>query len=233
MAKKLPTDDLFEKSTMTFGEHLEELRVCLFRSVVGIAMGCLIGFFVANWVVRFFQSPLERAMAQYYVEKAVIDFGHLIGKTPPVEVERQILDEGLIPEPVQIEPAQVADALRLTYPETFAGLQIPANWFTPGDFLPGGAARLCRELAAAKGRAQTARGRMWELLDNRQREAIEQWAKESEVPSDGLYRLLEILNDLAGKRDLHEATEFAGVLGPDATVTATWMTSVWSRMGRP
>src|SRR5947199_7081378 len=94
MAKKLPTDDLFEKSTMTFGEHLEELRVCLFRSVVGVAMGCLIGFFVANWVVRFFQSPLERAMAQYYVEKAVGDFGNLIGRTPPVEVERQILDEG-------------------------------------------------------------------------------------------------------------------------------------------
>jgi hypothetical protein len=61
MAKK-PTDDLFEKSTMSFGEHLEELRVCLFRGVAGIALGCVIGFFAANWVVRFFQSPLERAM---------------------------------------------------------------------------------------------------------------------------------------------------------------------------
>jgi len=68
MAKKLQTDDLFEKSTMTFGEHLEELRVCLFRGVVGMALGCLIGFFIANWVVRFFQSPLERAGAVLHRE---------------------------------------------------------------------------------------------------------------------------------------------------------------------
>src|SRR3954467_7239286 len=102
MAKKLPTDDLFEKSTMTFGEHLEELRVCLFRGVVGLAFGCMIGFFIANWVVRFFQSPLERAMEKYYVEKAVEDFKLLYEKAyhvrldaVPVEVNRQILDEGL------------------------------------------------------------------------------------------------------------------------------------------
>jgi sec-independent protein translocase protein TatC len=148
MAKKLPTDDLFEKSTMTFGEHLEELRVCLFRGVVGMAFGCLIGFFVANWVVRFFQGPLERAMADYYVEKAVVDFGLLIGKTPDVEVKRQILDEGLIPEPVQMAPAQIADALRTTYPQTFSELKISPNWFTPGDFLSGGSSRLCKQLVA-------------------------------------------------------------------------------------
>jgi sec-independent protein translocase protein TatC len=233
MAKKLPTDDLFEKSTMTFGEHLEELRVCLFRGVVGIALGCLIGFFVANSVVRFFQSPLERAMAQYYVEKAVADFGHLIGKTPSVEVERQILDEGLIPEPVQIEPAQIADALRLTYPETFGGLQIPASWFTTGDFLPGGAARLCRELAAAQARPQTPRGQLWQMMNDRQRKTVEQLSAESEVPPEQFHEVLAILNDLAGKREVHESGQFADVAGPDATVTATSMTKLWTYLGRP
>src|SRR5436190_981939 len=111
MAKK-PTDDLFEKSTMTFGEHLEELRVCLFRGVIGLALGCTIGFFIANWVVRFFQSPLERAMEQYYIEKAVEDFRPLFEKAyhvrldaVPIEVRRQIIDEGLVPELIQLEPA--------------------------------------------------------------------------------------------------------------------------------
>src|SRR5437868_6294829 len=162
MAKKLPTDDLFEKSTMTFGEHLEELRVCLFRGVVGVALGCLIGFFVANWVVRFFQSPLERAMEQYYIEKAVGDFKALYEASNnvtinavPVEVERQIVDDGLIPEPIQIEPAHLAEALRLTYPEQFNGLAISPYWFTPGDFLVGGARGLCRDLAAAKNKSGT------------------------------------------------------------------------------
>src|SRR6478609_11677510 len=113
MGKK-PTDDLFEKSTMTFGEHLEELRVCLFRGVVGIVVGCLVGFFTANSVVRFFQSPLERAMERYYISKALGDFKSLFGVVP-VEVQRQIVDEGLIPESVQVEMGVIAEALRLTY----------------------------------------------------------------------------------------------------------------------
>src|SRR5438046_1253082 len=135
MAKKLPTDDLFEKSTMTFGEHLEELRVCLFRSVIGVGLGCLIGFFAANWVVRFFQSPLEHAMERYYIRKALGDYtvlyraqNNISLDEVPVEVQRQIIDEGLIPEPIQIEPGHIAESMRLTYPERFGGLAGSPYW---------------------------------------------------------------------------------------------------------
>src|SRR5262249_46328916 len=138
MAKK-PTDDLFEKSTMTFGEHLEELRVCLFRGVIGLALGCTIGFFIANWVVRFFQSPLERAMEQYYIEKAVDDFRPLYEKayrtrldTIPIEVERQIIDEGILPEPIQFDPADLVSSLARVYPQQFGDIKISAYSFTPG-----------------------------------------------------------------------------------------------------
>src|SRR5688572_1735385 len=71
---KKTNDDLFEGTTMTFGEHLEELRVCLFRSVIGIALGCVIGFMIANNVVNFFQTPLTRAMERYYIDKAITDY---------------------------------------------------------------------------------------------------------------------------------------------------------------
>src|SRR5207248_4181212 len=130
MAKK-PTDDLFEKSTMTFGEHLEELRVCLFRGVVGITVGCLIGFFVANHVVRFFQGPLERAMEKYYIEKALADFKTQYNVVP-VEVQRMVIDDGLVPDPLQIEAAQLAESLRLIYPQQFSPLDVPRYWFTEG-----------------------------------------------------------------------------------------------------
>ena len=33
---KKPDDDLFKDSTMTFGEHLEELRVCLWKATLGL-----------------------------------------------------------------------------------------------------------------------------------------------------------------------------------------------------
>lgn len=239
MAKK-PTDDLFEKSTMTFGEHLEELRVCLFRGVIGVAISCVIGFFVANWVVRFFQRPLERAMEQYYVEKAVGDFKTLFNTSNntqidkvPVEVERQILEEGLIPEPIQIEPARLAEALRLTYPQQFSGLEISPYWFTGGDFFLGGAIRFCRDIAAARESAGTARGRMWQLLNGQQQQAMERLAGVSGDPSpDDLKQILEVLNDLASKRELHESPELTAVIGPDADITATWATKIWAIFGR-
>src|SRR5262245_39268202 len=148
MAKK-PTDDLFEKSTMTFGEHLEELRVCLFRGVIGIAAGCVIGFFVANAVVRFFQIPLEKAMERYYVSKALGDFKSLFGAVP-VEVQRQIVEERIVPEPVQIESGQIAEALRITYPHEFGGLVMSPYWFTSGEFLSDGMPRMGEGFAASK-----------------------------------------------------------------------------------
>ncbi len=42
MAKK-PDESLFEASTMTFGEHLDELRVVLFRALIGLVVGFVIG----------------------------------------------------------------------------------------------------------------------------------------------------------------------------------------------
>ena len=70
MAKKPLQEDLFEGTSMSFGEHLEELRICLFRAILGVAVGCGLGFWIANNVVNFFQSPLESAMKEYYIDKA-------------------------------------------------------------------------------------------------------------------------------------------------------------------
>ena len=70
MAQQL-NDDLFEGTKMTFGEHLEELRVCLFRAIVGVVIGCLIGFAFANQVVRWVQTPLKSALQQHYQTRTV------------------------------------------------------------------------------------------------------------------------------------------------------------------
>jgi sec-independent protein translocase protein TatC len=229
MAKK-PTDDLFERSTMTFGEHLEELRVCLFRGVIGIAAGCVIGFFVANAVVRFFQSPLEKAMERYYVSKALGDFKTLFGVVP-VEVQRQIVDEQLVPEPVQIESGQIAEALRTTYPHEFGGLAMSPYWFTSGDFRPDGFSRLASALVAAKDDPNTPRGSIWRLLDDDQRKTIEDLAKTSGATTHDTRRILEVLNGLAGKRELHQSPELADIAGPDADFAATATSKIRSYLG--
>ncbi|GAB4130969.1 twin-arginine translocase subunit TatC [Thermopirellula anaerolimosa] len=53
---------------MTFGEHLEELRKCLFRAIVGLAIGFVIGLFLGNQVVKLIQDPLEKALTKHYVK---------------------------------------------------------------------------------------------------------------------------------------------------------------------
>ncbi len=63
-------DDLFEKSTMSFGAHLEELRKCLIYALSWLAIGVAVGLFFAKSVVNYVQTPLERALSEYYTKKS-------------------------------------------------------------------------------------------------------------------------------------------------------------------
>jgi len=221
MAKR-PNDDLFEGTTMTFGEHLEELRVSLFRGVMGVLAGCMIGFFIANGVVRFFQGPLEQAMERYYLDKALSDLAVQF-KPVPVEIKRLILDGGLIPEPMQIETGQFAETLRLNFPEQFSALDLSPYTFAEGDFLPGGAKSLAEALVAAgntaagKGSSSPRARRIWDTLTASEREKVTTLAKAT-TPLDRQQtaELLHVLNSLTGRPELHAAPELADLTGPDS-----------------
>ncbi|MFM7108594.1 MAG: twin-arginine translocase subunit TatC [Planctomycetaceae bacterium] len=67
-------EDLFQSSTMTFGEHLEELRTCLIRASAGLAVTVLVGFFVARPVVHLVEQPLRRALGNYYTGRSLETF---------------------------------------------------------------------------------------------------------------------------------------------------------------
>lgn len=69
---KYPNEDLFAETTMTFGEHLEELRVCLTRALIGLVLGSLLGLLVGNYVVDLIQKPLLSALGDHYSEIAVL-----------------------------------------------------------------------------------------------------------------------------------------------------------------
>ncbi len=49
-------DDPFKESVMTFGEHLNELRSCLWKAILGLGVGVLLGFLFADDIVKFIQS---------------------------------------------------------------------------------------------------------------------------------------------------------------------------------
>ena len=55
---------------MTFGEHLEELRTCLFKAILGLVGGFLVGLGLSSYVVNFIQTPLEEARQEYDEKQA-------------------------------------------------------------------------------------------------------------------------------------------------------------------
>ena len=63
-------DDLFAESTMTFGEHLEELRVSLFRAIIGLVVGTLVGLYFGEDIVEMIEVPLKQALKSYYTTNA-------------------------------------------------------------------------------------------------------------------------------------------------------------------
>ena len=63
------SDDLFDNSVMTFGEHLEELRQCLVRAIICLVGGLLIGLLFADDVVLYIQRPLEKAIREFQAER--------------------------------------------------------------------------------------------------------------------------------------------------------------------
>ncbi|MBX9792653.1 MAG: twin-arginine translocase subunit TatC [Pirellulales bacterium] len=117
--KYSPNEDLFKDTTMTFGEHLEELRRCLFLAVIGLVIGVIIGLAVGRWVVEFIQLPLTDALTEYYQKQALSRFEILsddMGKQglalpyTAESFEKMVMEEELLPEVVWVDPKAVPGA---------------------------------------------------------------------------------------------------------------------------
>ena len=77
-------DDLFEESSsMSFGDHLEELRVCLWWSIIWLVAGTAVGFYFSGPVVKYVQEPLHSSLQKYRTEKqikGVVEVAELLAK---------------------------------------------------------------------------------------------------------------------------------------------------------
>src|SRR5262245_40639625 len=101
-APKYPSEDLFEHTKMSFGDHLEELRSSLIKSLFGILICILIGLYAGGYVVDWIKSPLEAALADYYEDKAITDLKAQYGGTVPLEIENVVRDQHVRPAPVNL-----------------------------------------------------------------------------------------------------------------------------------
>jgi sec-independent protein translocase protein TatC len=98
------SEDYFEHTKMTFGEHLEELRRSLWKAVLSLVIGFVVGLWFGKDIVKFIEVPVTEALEDYYLDKAVADQSILIaqrdGRDEPTDedvaqAERVIRDGGL------------------------------------------------------------------------------------------------------------------------------------------
>ncbi len=108
--------DLFDDTTMTFGEHLEVLRVHVFRAVLGIVIAVSITLFFGDKIFYWLRTPVENAMRASGMENITIDvpkesfYSYLKSWFVAKEVE----PEKVIVNPDELRP----DQLRVGMPKS-------------------------------------------------------------------------------------------------------------------
>jgi len=138
MAKRRYSEDLFKDTTMTFGQHLEELRGCLFRAIVGLMIGFGVGLYFGSDVVAYIQTPLQEALAVYYRGRSTRQIWEkrqqLREDGYPVpdeydDLERSLEkggeDRGYVFEEAYINPGELLRHLKTRYPEQFQDVPLP------------------------------------------------------------------------------------------------------------
>ena len=150
MARK-HDQSLFDSSTMTFGEHLDELRGALIKSVLALVVGTAIGFGVAQYGINLIQTPLVHALEGFYSNQAVEQYTNWAndrkaeGKPAPYtpeEVGQLVTNYELLcqinyvhPWQVEQELASEGEAPPTTAPEA-TGASAAAKTLAPTNFVP-------------------------------------------------------------------------------------------------
>lgn len=72
MASKSSKDkDLFQESTMSFSQHLDELRKCLIQALTFLAVGVCLGFAFGKPAVNFIEQPLVSSLEAFFTNQAI------------------------------------------------------------------------------------------------------------------------------------------------------------------
>jgi sec-independent protein translocase protein TatC len=111
---------------MTFGEHLDELRLALIKGVVAWVFGLLVALLFAGPLVEYVQTPLKEALTNFYRKQSVAEsrryFEELkaAGKPVPADLDaaaQLLADEGIVGEERLIDPREALAAVAQAYPK--------------------------------------------------------------------------------------------------------------------
>lgn len=215
---------------MTFGEHLEELRSTLVKAMISLAIGIAASLYFTPSVVQFLQTPVERAIKQFRVNKARAELQRQYGFVP--EEQAFLLSEyNLIPKEVRVHPADLLRLLQAYRPEDFpkpindlefSGLNIPVELLQPL------AARLVNPEATVTDQSKLAGiSAIMTRLTDEEREFLAQLQgmQASHVDRPQQVRMLQMLNRLLPLETLYQEAAFQSIF---EEAEASWLTRFWN-----
>ncbi len=237
MPLRPPNEDLFETTRMSFGEHLEELRKVLIRALLGAAIGILVGMLIADKVVLFLQTPLNRAIAEYNFQRAANELKARNGGIVPPEVLPLLNQRTFIPRTVRVDPGQLVEVLRSVSPNALEEVQIEPYRFGPPD-VPAekvrvaAAALLPSTLTSTRGSPSAADAerrerlqRLYSLLAPSQQTAVQRIAAASEITPADRTELIAILNTLVDGENLADDPAYASLFASPRRSWVHWFSA--------
>jgi len=224
MPLRQTNEDLFEDSRMSFGEHLEELRHVIVKSLYGLVVGCIFGFLMANSVVKFLQRPLNEAIGDFKIAQAENRLKEENQGFVPPELRQRMKSERLIPKSYKLDPRELVKAIRPFFnPDALEVVDLTPYRFTSVEFKEGLAGDLVsRWLESTEGsvaegdEASQKMKLLWSLLTETQRNSLRASIMPEVPENEQVSVLMDVFNELIENAAIHEAEEFAEDISEDA-----------------
>jgi len=219
-------EDLFEDSRMSFGAHLEELRWVLLKSLIALAIGCCIGFFFAEEVVKQLNVPLKKAINGYHLvdakEKMIEDKGYIAPDLLPW------MDDSYVPQKGKADPVEILKLLQQLSPSIGEDAELNPFKFSAVDFDREKISTVAARLVSFKTDEHSNEAQLkavWNRTPKSLQIKIEAIAKKSEVSDADVQTIVDAFNEVSGT-DLNSDDAFAELL---AEPSSSYLSKVFSK----
>ncbi|MDR1959959.1 MAG: twin-arginine translocase subunit TatC [Planctomycetaceae bacterium] len=96
---------------MSFGEHLDELRVALIRAATWLGIGVAAGLFFGHWVMQEIQVPVKRSLEKFYLNQYTMQLNNRIESLRkagyPETIAQIPMTRKMLPEEYYILPEDI------------------------------------------------------------------------------------------------------------------------------
>lgn len=199
---------------MSFGEHLEELRKVLVRAMIGVAIGCVFGFLVAEKVVKLLQNPLQKAITNFHIAEGK---QHLIKDTGWLEPDLKpwLDEEKRVPETAYVDPGELVRALRSVSPDFLESVNLAPYQFRPQQFDASMLPKMCKMWSTGKSdhaQLRVQQQYLWSLLTTAEQSVVRRIGDSQSATPEQNIQMADILNRLSTMREINQAPAYSKLL---------------------